>query len=70
MGDPNQLLSFIFQVLQYGGGVVTGVGVFLMIKGFRERDADAREMGMWTTVAGVAAFLIGGWLSGFSFPTL
>lgn len=70
MSDPNQLLTFIFHVLQYGGGVVAGVGVFMTIKGWRDRDPEAREQGLWTLLAGVACFMIGGWLSGFTFPTL
>lgn len=68
--DPNQLLSFIWNVLKYGGAAVGAFGVFLTIKGSRARDPEDREQGLWTILAGVAAFLIGTWMSGFSFPTL
>lgn len=68
--NPNVLLSFVFSVLQYGGGVVAAFGLFLTLKGWRDRDPEAREQGLWTLLAGIAAFIIGGWLGGFTFPTL
>lgn len=68
--DPNVLLSFLWKVLQYGGAAVAAFGLFLTIKGWRGRDPEDREQGMWTMLAGGAAFLIGMWMSGFSFPTI
>lgn len=68
--DPQALLSFIFSVIQYGGAVIAGIGAIWFVKAGKDRDSDARMQATWVALGGVAAFLVGGWLGGMSFPTI
>lgn len=70
MPNPNDLLTFLYGILQYGGAVVAGFAALLWIKFTSDGDSDKRDKAQWSALGGIAAVIIGTWLSGFSFPTL
>lgn len=70
MQDPNALLHFIFQILQYGGACVAAIYTYTWVKAGKDKDQEARDNAQWGILGGITAFVVGIWLSNMTFPTL
>lgn len=43
----NQLLSYLWQILTFVGGITAAVGVFRWVSGGKAHDAQAQEGAVW-----------------------
>lgn len=50
----NQLLSYLWQILTFVGGITAAVGVFRWVSGGKAHDAQAQEGAVWVIALGGA----------------
>lgn len=70
MANPSQVVSFLFQLMQYGGLVIAAIGVIVFILAKKNNNDDLSTNAIWIILGGVAAFGIGTFLGAQSLPTL
>lgn len=71
MSFINQLLTYFWRLLTWGGGVIAIVGVFRWVSHGQQRDASEQTNDVWIILAGGVAAAIGAVAGNYLvFPTL
>lgn len=55
----NALLTYLWQILVFVGGVTAAVGLFRWVSGGKAHDAQAQEGAIWVMALGGALIAIG-----------
>lgn len=55
----NSLLTYLWQILVFVGGVTAAVGLFRWVSGGKAHDAQAQESAIWVMALGGALIAIG-----------
>ena len=68
----NSLLSYLWQILIFVGGITAAIGIFRWVSGGKSHDAQAQEGAIWVIALGGALAAIGifGSSGALQFPTL
>lgn len=70
MTNPQVLLTFLWQLCQYGGLVIAGFSLWRAIKAYNDHDADKVSNSIFYMLAGIFAFIFGMFMMSQTFPTL
>ncbi len=70
MADPSSLISFLWDLLKYGGLIICALGIITFILARKNSNDDLATNAGWIVLGGIAAFAIGTFMSGQSLPTL
>ena len=70
MADPSEVVSFLFQLMKFGGLVIAAIGVIVFILAKKNNNDDLSTNAIWIILGGVAAFGIGSFLDNQKLPTL
>lgn len=70
MSDLTRIVNFLWDVLQYGGGIIAAVGAIRWVSGGKSHDAQQQESAVWVLLLGGVCFAIGAGMKGLlSFPS-
>lgn len=70
MSNPTAIIKFLFSLMQWGGLVIAGMGVFAYVMGRSKGNDEMSSNSIWIIVGGIAAFAIGSFLATQTIPTL
>ena len=68
--NPSAIITFLFQVMQWGGLGLAGVGALIFVLAKKNNNDDLSTNAIWIVLAGVTAAAIGGYLNTQELPTL
>lgn len=66
----SNIVAFLWALLQYGGLILTAIGVITFILARKNSNDELATNAGWIVLGGVAAAVIGTFMSGQSLPSL